>query len=196
MNITDTRTHGLPVIDIGTPQGIYDGTRAITTQSYVEANAKNGTQHELSAYFPSMTNNESITAIVTTTALPVVIKKRTASYTGDGVILQIFEGTTYSSLGGEIAQFNLSRINPVASGVTFNSDPVINDDGELAFASEYLIGNESNQSQGGTGIEGSKELILKPNTTYAFRVTSLSASQNVFIYNSWYEGELDVAVGM
>lgn len=192
MRKDEERIQGTPVIDVTTPAGIYDGSRAITVQSYLEANAKNGLGHELSALFESMGNGEQADSIFVIGSVPVILKRRTASYTGDGVELDIYEDVTYSSLGAEIPQYNLSRINPVTEIAKFYSDPVITDDGVQVFPTEYLIGNQSNQGKGGTGEESGRERILKPNTSYLFRVTSREAGQDVALFDSWYEGEPDL----
>lgn len=188
------RVQGLPIIDVVAPDGLYSGGRAITVQSYLEANAKNGVEHELSILFESLGTDEQINSVLVTGSMPVILKRRTASYTGEGVELDIYEDVTYSSLGAEIPQYNLSRINPVTEVARFYSEPVVIDEGVKVFPTEYLIGNQSNQGKGGTGEESGRERILKPNTSYLFRVTSRDSDQDVALFDSWYEGVPDLPV--
>lgn len=173
------------------PEGLYSGTRAITVQSYVEANIKNGLEHQGSTIL-TIAGGASNDTIFLTGALPVALKGRVISYTGDGITGEIFEAPTYT--GGTSAPYqNGNAINPVTGLTQILINPSVTTDGVLKFAPTHSFGNQSNQGKGeaDTGIVG--ERILKPNTAYLFRLTSLdTASQQVSSFLSWYEGELDL----
>ena len=175
------------------PEGLYSGLRAVTVQSYVEANAKLGVQHEISVFISGISGNATNDTLFITGSLPVILKERTASYTGAGVLLEIFEDATYSDIGVPVPSYNLSRIVNTSPEAVFYSGATITTEGVTAFPPEYLIGNESNQGKGGTNHITGRERILKPNTTYMFRVTSLDGtSQDVWLFDSFYEGETDL----
>lgn len=94
------------------PDGIYEGARAITTQNYTEANAKNGAHHEGSTLLLGVSGGASNDTIFLTGALPVSLKARVIGYTGTGVSGSIYESPSYT--GGSSVQYqNASAINPV-----------------------------------------------------------------------------------
>lgn len=174
------------------PAGIYSGLRAMTTQSYIEANSKNGTQHELSVFLENLAGSGVNETLVVTGSLPIVLKERKCSYTGEGAFLEICEGATYSDIGDEITIYNVNKINPVTPETKVYSGATITDDGDCVFTPEYLIGNNSNQGNGGQQNIVS-ERILNPNTVYLLKATSLdSATEAVWLFDAFYEGELDL----
>ena len=175
------------------PTGSFTGTRALTTQNYTEANSKNGTQHEGSTLF-SLAGLAANDTFFLTGALPVSLKGRIIGFTGNGVTSEIFTGATYT--GGALAAYqNATDINPVLGLSQIIVGAAVSTTGSLAFAPSYLIGNTSNQGKGTSGVVTGREALLKPNTVYLFRITSLdSATQDVTSLLSWYEGELDLPV--
>lgn len=174
------------------PEGLYEGMRAITVQSYVEANSKLGTQHEGSTLLIGVPAGADNNTIFLTGDKPVALKGRVVSYTGNGVSTFIYEAPTYS--GGTEADYqNATRINPVVGESQIIVGATITSDGTLAFAPEHLIGNQSNQGKGVTGTVVGREKILKPNTAYLLRLTSLDTQpQDITSLLTWYEGELDL----
>lgn len=179
--------------NVNEPEGIYDGTRAVTIQGYVEANVKNGVQHEGSTLL-TIAGLASNDTIFLTGALPVALKGRIISYTGDGVSGEVFETPSYTG-GASVPYQNANTINPVAGLSQIIVGSTVTDDGTLAFAPTYSLGNTSNQGKGATDTGIPTEHILKPDTAYLLRLTSLdSASQQVASFLTWYEGELDLPV--
>ena len=173
------------------PAGVFSGTRALITQSYTEANSKLGVEHEGSTLFTAPGNGVNDTFFVTG-ALPVSLKGRVIGFTGNGVKAEIFSGATYIG-GAPVAYQNASDINPVAGLSQIIVGGTVAAGGNLVFAPDYLIGNTSNQGKGSTGAVVGREKLLKPNTIYLFRLTSLDASaQDITSLLTWYEGELDL----
>ena len=173
------------------PVGSFEGFRALTVQSYTEANSKIGVEHEGSTKYTAAGLSSNNTFFVTG-ALPVSLKGRVISFTGDGVTAEIFTGATYT--GGISAPYqNASDINPVAGLSQIIVGATLVDAGTLGFAPDHLIGNTSNQGKGSTGAIVGREKLLKPNTTYLFRITSLdAAAQDIASLLTWYEGGLDL----
>lgn len=173
------------------PDGLYSGLRAMTVQDYTEANVKNGVQHEGSTLLTLGAGAVSDTIFLTGT-LPVSLKGRTISYTGDGVAGEIYEAPTYT--GGVDTEYqNANAINPVVGLSKILVGATVTVDGDLIFAPSYSIGNQSNQGKGATSSTLGSERVLKPDTAYLLRLTSLDdASQQVSSFLSWYEGELDL----
>lgn len=192
MQIGDERTRGLPVINIDQPTGLYDGNRAMTIQTYNEANSKNGKNFELSALFENVSTGVPAKAIFLTGSLPVILKSRTFGYTGSAIKADVFTGPTYTG-GAPATIYNTNDINPVASTVTILQGATITDDGVQLAASTYLLGGTKNQDKGSASIASGTEYVFKPNTAYLFSVQSLdSATQDIAVHNGWYEGEPDL----
>ena len=174
-----------------TPTGSYTGESAAVMQTYIEMNAKRGVQYEASRRVTGLSNGAVLDSIILTDSKPLILKQRLLSYTGDGIIAEIFEAPAYTG-GVADPYFNLSRINPVASGVQLLAGPTLSviATGVKTFADDILIGNTSNQGRGGTDLPVGHERIFKPNTAYLLRQTMLSA-QDISAYITWYSGRLD-----
>ena len=181
------------------PVGLYTGTRAITIQDYREANVKKGLEYEGSVLF-SLAGGASSNTIFLTGDLDVSLKARVINYSGDGIKADIFELPTYTG-GTAVAYQNANSyatppagsIPPAVGLVQILSGATITDNGVLKFAPVYGLGNTSNQGKGATNQTLGNEHILKSNTAYLLRITSLDdQAQSVASFLSWYEGELDL----
>lgn len=168
-----------------------NGERSAVTQTIGQASAKLGRLHEISVKVDGMTNGGTNKTIFVTGALPVILRSRIASYTGSGVALNIYENAEYTG-GTDVVSYNLNKRNPVAPIAKFISGATITNTGSQAFKTEYLIGNNSNNGQGGTGIPTGEPKILEANTIYNFEIISNDTSQDVVITDVWYEGEIDI----
>lgn len=192
MNVGDERTRGLPVIDIAAPSGIYEGTRAMTVQSYAETNSKLGSSFELSALFENAAQGAPAKAIFLTGSKPVIFKDRSFGYTGTAIKADIFKEPTYTG-GTALGIQNTNDINPNATTVTILQGATITDDGTKFASTAYLLGGTRNQSKGNASQSLASEYILKPNTAYLLAVESLDDStQDIAVHNGWFEGEPDL----
>lgn len=192
MKLGDERSRGLPVINIDQPDGLYDGTRALTVQSYQEANTKNGNNFELSALFTDAVQGVPFKAVFLTGSLPVILKDRTFGYTGSAIQADIFKNPTYTGGTPAVTQ-NTNDINPAISTVSFIQGATITNDGTKLAATTYLLGGTRNASKGSASIAAGTEYVFKPNTAYLLSVQSLdSAAQDIAVHNGWFEGEPDL----
>lgn len=174
--------------------GMTKGVKAVITQSYTEANSKNGVQHEGSTRLVGVIGLSSNDTFFVTGSLPVSLKGRVVRYTGEGVTAEIYTGATYSG-GISVDYQNASDINPVTGLSQIIVGATTLTDGVLAFAPDQLIGNKSNQGEGSSGSILGREKLLKPNTVYLFRLTSLDTqTQDISSLLTWYEGGLDLPV--
>ena len=163
---------------------------SLTVKTSNSAQSKAGKVHEFSVYIESLSGGATGDGVIVTGDLPVIINSRVASYTGEGIIVQIKESPTYTG-GAFLPTYNKSRINDSAPQFVVMSGVDIADAGSDVFADEYLIGNDSNAGSGQTGVGLGYDRVLKPNTTYLLRLQSLdNQPQSVFVFNSFYEGEL------
>jgi hypothetical protein len=186
------RNNLLEALTVALPTGLSSGTRAITTQSFSEAHTKMGSQFEGSLLIDSLAGGASNDTFFITGAKPVIIKSRVVSYTGSGINATVYSNSTFTG-GSTVGYFNATDINPVTGLSQIIGGATTDTDGALVFAPNYLIGNASLTGKGGAvGIKG-RQRILKPNTTYMLRLTSLdSTAQDVASFLTWYEGDLDL----
>lgn len=169
------------------------GERAFITQSYAEANAKNGTSFEFSGYF-SASSGEVFSAVLTTGDLPVIFKDRTFGYSGEAIKVDFYKNPTWS--GGVDATANIintNDINPATTTVTMTQGVTVTDQGSKLAATIWLLGGDKNNSSGNAGTILPSEYVLAPNTEYLLTVESLdNSSQNITVHNGWFEGWPDL----
>lgn len=173
------------------PEGLYSGTRAMTTQSYTEANIKNGFQFEGSTVVTGVGNNQAVNTIFTTGAKPVILKARVISYSGEGVTAEIFRDVIFTGGTSQTYQ-NPNNYKPQVGLTVILSGATVTNTGTTAFAPITYIGNSSNQARGATAIAVGGERILAPNTSYLLRLTGIGSAQTISSFLSWYEGEPDL----
>lgn len=178
------------------PEGLFSGTRAITAQTYTEANVKNGLQFESSTPIVTVQPSTDTNVMFVTGDKPVIVKNRTVSFTGTGITATVFEGGVASSSGTQMQAYGLSRITqiPVASHIYYNS--AMSSNGSQISASVVSMGSASNgqNTVGSFGVSGS-ERILMPNTVYLLKVTNTDSSAcKMAVYITWYEGTPDLPV--
>ncbi len=98
-----------------------------------------------------------------------------------GARIEIYEGTTGISAGAVLTPRNNHRNSTNTSGLTILQNPTIVSDGTRIAG--FLAGGSKQP-----GIaERSRELVLKQNTTYLFRITSLAVSNDIAWAAEWYE---------
>lgn len=105
------------------------------------------------------------------------------AYSSLGITVELYEGATGVSGGTAITPRNNNRNSVNTSGVILLKDPTITDDGTRAAG--FLAG--ADRTAGSAGREN--EFILKQNTTYITRITSLANSNSITWDAEWYEYE-------
>lgn len=175
------------------PVGLYEGIRAMTVQSYTEANVKNGLQYECSYYLPSLAAGATASLTFSTGAKPVIVKNRQVAFTGSKVTGRVYSGTTYTG-GTVVTPYNLTAISPIASTVVLRLDPTILTPGTEGGAPSHYIGSDLNgNQQAGTFVSPDVERILAPFTVYRLAITNddIEATK-LSVYLTWYEGTPDL----
>lgn len=174
---------------------VYVGTQAFTTQSFTEANCKNGVQYEVSTFNATFAAGATTDFILTTGSAPILIKNRQFTFSGSQLTTTIYKNPTYSG-GVVIPYYNLSDINPVAGTVTIRATPTVTSTGVQIAPLSVLLGNvpQGGQAVITTSAENSLsglERVLAPNTSYLFRTINTSAAPMLISSKStWYEGSL------
>lgn len=175
------------------PVGLYEGLRAMTVQSYTEANVKNGVQYECSIYVGALAGGANIDLVFNTGSKPVIVKNRQVGFTGVGLEAIVYGGTTFTG-GTTVPVYNLTALNPVATTVQVLLNPTILTTGTEGGARSHYIGTSSGAgNQVGTFVAPDTERVLAPFTTYMLRLTNLdSQAIKATVYLTWYEGTLDL----
>lgn len=170
---------------------VYTGLQAFTTQSFSEANSKNGTQYEASDKVANLGVGANRDTILITGNFPIIIKSRQIVFNGTSIVARVFKNPTYSG-GVVVPYYNLSDLNPVTGTVVVKGAPTVTSTGTEFAAPTYGIGSTGQgNSEISTYTATGNERILAPNSTYLLRLTNDSAAiQDVAVYISWYEGIL------
>ena len=182
---------------LGPPEGVYTGSRALTVQSYIESNCKNGAQYELTTYTAGVASGAIRDFIIITGDKPVLLKNRLFQFTGERITTSVFRGPTYTG-GTPIAYYNLNDINPVAGTIQVLGTPTVTSVGTQVSPTTDILGNLPQGGQSFTATEAESgvvglERIFRPNTTYLFRTINNSAAAiNISSRSTWYEGFPDI----
>lgn len=171
----------------------FRGLRALITQSYTEANVKNGLQYEAGGYNAAVAAAGNFDVEFNTGAKPVIIKDRQIAFTGAGITINVYEAPT-TSAGTAGTVYNLNRVNPVATAVNYKTAPTVSAVGTQIGATTYGLGGTGvGQTVVSSFSSPGVERALKPNTKYLLRITNNdAAAQKIAAYLTWYEGTPDL----
>jgi len=98
------------------------------------------------------------------------------------VIVEVYEDSDFDGDGTSVISINNNRNSDNITGMTITNDPTINDDGTLIY-SQYKGANKS-----AGFVNRDREIILKQNTKYIFRITNGSTITNIITWcGEWYE---------
>ncbi|UZS00912.1 hypothetical protein [Pseudomonas phage vB_PsaM_M1] len=176
---------------------VYAGTQAVTTQSFIEANCKNGVQYELATYDSAFLVGTNRDFVLLTGAKPILVKARLFSFTGDEISTTVYQNPVYTG-GTPVTYYNLSTINPVTGLATLLATPTVSNPGTQISPTYRLLGNlpqtgQAVQTTDASGGAPELERVLAANSVFLFRTTNTGTVTSKFSSkNTWYEGELSV----
>lgn len=184
----------------GLPFGIFEGTRAMQVQGYIEANVKNGAQFEYAAAAPitlaaNGQNGDTAKLILKTGANRIAIKSRTIQFNGAGITASVYEGAIYTEGTGTVAPiYNMRRRPPVpVSTVTIIAGATITNDGTIIAAPTVALGSTGRGQtvQGSFSVQG-VERWLEATTVYMLSIKNNDTSPcQVAPYATFYDGAPD-----
>lgn len=183
-------------VDSSIPEGAFSGTRAITQQSYLEANVKLGVQYEFSFYQPAFAAGSTIDFILVTGSKPVSIKSINFAFNGIGFTYTLYRDPVYTG-GTPLVYYNKSTINPVTGLVQIIGGATVTDAGTQVGAMRTFLGSEPQAGNRNVTTIAVDELdletVLAPNSVFMYRRVSIDTeAQAVSAYATWYEGDLDL----
>ena len=94
------------------PPEVFSGNRAINVQLYDESNKKLGSQWEASRRLTNVGRNQKFYSIIKTRTLPVDLKSRLFTFTGDGLIARFYIGFTAVTLPAPDPVYSLRQGQP------------------------------------------------------------------------------------
>lgn len=179
----------------GIPDGAFSGLRAMTTQSYIEANVKYGLQFYLQHSLPQLpATTGAYKLLFTTGAKQVLIKGREMYGIGELISIQLYKQPTAPTPGGTLLTVqNFNDVSPVATTVTIRGGVTTTSDGTPWGDPQRLFGQNAAGQRSGSGLAQGGDRILKANSTYLvfFRNTG-SGTADIDYFLTWYEGGTDL----
>lgn len=180
-------------LDNGIDPRVYNGSYAVTVQSFIESNGKRGLSYEASFNVPSLAGGSTVSFVFITGQFISLIKTRQILFTGSGVTARVYKNPAYTG-GTPVPFFNLndnaSMVIPtdvqILSGISLSSPGT-----EIA-APSYSIGTDTGGGNtiGTFALPGS-ERVLAPNTTYLLQITNDDdQTRRVAGYISWFSGRI------
>lgn len=179
----------------GIPDGAFSGLRAMTIQSYIEANVKYGLQFYIQHNLPQLVaTTGTYKLLFTTGAKQVLIKGREMYGIGELISIQLYKQPTAPTPGGTlIAVQNFNDVSPVATTVTIRGGVTTTSDGTPWGDPQRLFGQSAAGQRAGSGLSPGGDRILKANSTYLviFRNTG-SGTADIDYFLTWFEGQSDL----
>lgn len=165
-----------------------DGHGHTTPQGYITIDAQHWRIHNGSHFFaggtsPLLGNGDTFDVAVTTPSdvgvtLPTYNASGEFSSTGPG-LLELFEGATLTALTGQVVPFYNNDRNCIkTSSLTAIVNPTVTDTG-VAIVTEAMGSTGPGTSLGGLAVQRA-EILLKYDTVYLVRFTSMQTAGNIY----------------
>lgn len=179
------------------PEGLYTGLRAITTQGYPEANVKNGLQFYIRASWPladAIPNGQTRNLYFKTSTKKMLAKVRIVHYIAEEIELNILSGATVTpATGTPMVVGNYNNVAPMATTVTVRKDVTFTGGVSLDSEPEYYFGSSNNPQRSGNSIPEGRERVLPLDTEFIVTIKNTgSGNARVAYFLDWYEGEPDL----
>ena len=174
------------------PSDVFNGKRAMTTQSYTEANVKNGSQFTLTIELTLLAfATEYVSFTTPDDGIDTLIKTRLISTDG-GMRYTPLLGGTWVNANDLIGTYNLRGDSPNVSHVVVDNVTSVSDPGAGFDVIRSTSGQGSSRSSGifsGDGIDR----VLRQDTPYLLQFENLENREIFIVYSlTWYEGSLDL----
>jgi len=167
--------------EAGNPAEVDDSTHTLQTIEYEHHELHYGSHFFICDYDSSIQSSETIEFVITTSNTTKWAHMVLDFASILGASLEIYEGSTNVVGGTTVTPINNNRNSTNTSSLTVIKDPTSITDGTRIAG--YLAG--ANRESGFNSRD--REIILKQNTIYLFRFTSLSNSNAISFCGEWYE---------
>lgn len=164
------------------PAALDDSTNSIQTIEYEHHEIHSGSHYNYCDYSLNESSGAIIEFVMTTPNTTKWVHLAFEVSSSEGATIELYEGTTGVTGGTTITPRNNNRNSANTSDVTLVKDPsAITSDGIRA--SGYLAGGGRTAGF----AERDREFVLKQNTAYLVRITSLAVSNDISWCAEWYE---------
>jgi len=175
--IADSDGNTVPLVGV-------DGEYALTTASFVVRKIHQGEMFGASYLWDSIADGDDAEILIATGNKECHLMFQTQCE-GNSVIA-LYEDVTTDDDGTEVASYDLNRVTGNSPASTIYRDPSITDDG-LTLPRFLAPGGKRVKATGGVSANRN-EIVLKPNSKYAIRVTNESgAAAIVSVLIEWIE---------
>ena len=162
-------------------------THALNTITYEHHEIHDGSHYTFSTGIVDLDNGISKNYILT---VPNTTKWPHLVYDIEGVLftkVEAFENTTHAT-GTQFPTFNNNRNSTNIAGLKISNSSGNASDGDLIYTTSFGISTgPGGKIAGGGGARGEREWILKQNTKYFLKITSLTDNNNISCILEWYE---------
>lgn len=173
------------------PPGSFEGLRAMNVQFYDESNRKLGKQWGASRRIVATAGGKYY-SILKARTLPIDLKSRVFSYTGDGLIARFYTGFTPVTLPTPEKVYNRRPKKPAFRDFDLYAIATAPASlGELWADEMGLEGNESNQGKGAPLVAIGQGWTIDPDEEVLMEIESKSA-QTIWASLSMFNGLLDL----
>lgn len=180
------------------PAGLFTGFRAMTVQSYVEANVKNGSQFYTRISWPTadeIAGGETRKVHFQIGAKPILVKTIRTHFIGTEFERRTFANPT-DVTGGTTVTISNANNDPAiaqATSLTITKDVATSDDGTEVSEPEFYFGSTSQGGLTSSTFPPDLELYLPANSSFLFTITNNDNSEGRFSLSiDWYEGDVDI----
>lgn len=186
------------------PDGAFTGMRAICVQPYTETNVKLGAQHYFRVSRSAGNTPPNLLAAgaawrvrVQTGVTPVTVKLREMHYRAEELRLELFRNPTEVTGGTNVIVRNFNTVNPLPTQVIVTDNVTTVTNGVPFDNPEFFYGSTAAGQRAGGSIPAGRERILDPSTSYLVVITNTGTGDAAVQYFlDWYEGELDLPLGV
>ena len=165
----------------GIPAGVDDSTETLQVIDYEHHEIHSGSHFFICDYEESLASSDTIEFVITTPDTTKWAHMSLDFASTLGAKLDVYEGSSNVVGGTTATPINNNRNSDTISVLTIVRDPASITDGTKIAG--YLAG--ANRVSG--NVDRNREIMLKQNTIYLFRFTSLANSNSISFCGEWYE---------
>jgi len=186
---------GYNIPNFAIDERVYDGNKALTVQTFTEANSKNGSQFSMTTRNIAVAAGSTLDVMLTTGAKTVLTKGLVVQYTGSQIETSLYKGVVATG-GQTVPSYNLNTELLTTMLSTFKTSNgaafTITNAGVQVAPAEFFYGiaDQGNRSTP-SFITAGIERVLQPNTVYMRRIWNRSANPCVIDFSAtFYEGDI------
>lgn len=180
----------------GVSAQVYDGDKALTTQTFSELNSKNGRQYQASLYNPAFANGAITYVVIVVGSEDVLIKGINTQFTGSLIAATTFKNPTYTG-GTPLTYYNFNDRDSVPGTLELLVGASVTVEGTQVGPTLYSIGGPTtgNRAQTSISLPQGAERVFAAGETYLFKIENMSGEEiKTSTLATWYQGPISTNV--